>query len=743
MITHRIIYTTLKNRLLALLLLCSLTATAQYHYTIDQSVPVEISGRRLTMPWSGGLNSAQVNTMDINGDNQPDLVIYDKGLNKISTFIKTGNAYQYAPEYESLFPSLIHSFLLLRDYNGDGKKDIFTFNSDENGISAFKNVTLPGGNLSWQLYNYTTRNLTSPQILRYINKTTGKPSVNILPGSDDIPNIIDMDGDGDLDILNMRFVNPMEAEYQENISPYRDSLLFDRQSRWGDWEDCSCGIMAFGNNCSGGRAGRAEHTGGKALLTLDFDNDGDQDLLYTEEQCGRLYYLPNQGTASVPLMNSVSNFPTVNPVALVSYPSPFLEDVDFDGVPDLIISPNLNGRTSFSTTFDQSLWFYKNTGTAQLPNFTFVKRNFLQENMIDVGDNAVPAFFDYDGDGDLDLFIGTNTSSQDYTGRLIVYENTGTNTAPAFRLVTNDFAFLSFFQAYNIRPQFADVNGDGITDLAFTATRFTNGVTALYFLPGVSGGRISPNFSDIASTEFFLSNTENILLTDVNRDGALDILLGKNTGALHYYQNTGRAGSLNFTLRGSSFLNLGVSTSRQNLSLAVGDLDADGKEELITGDQRGILTVYPDFRSTNPVPQGVTNLIYNSISNNYASKNLGGRVWPTIANIFNENKPAILVGNTAGGMYLLKTDGGSALASDPIISLWPNPLTKGQDLTIKADRPISVQIFSQLGQKMSEPIAISAYEEYPIALRNLSAGMYIARISVDNKSVRKTFIVVD
>ena len=56
--------------------------------------------------------------------------------------------------------------------------------------------------------------------------------------------------------------------------------------------------------------------------------------------------------------------------------------------------------------FCKSLWFYKNTGTNQLPNFNFVKNNFLQEDMIEVGDDSAPAFTDIDKDGDEDLFIG-------------------------------------------------------------------------------------------------------------------------------------------------------------------------------------------------------------------------------------------------------------------------------------------------------------------------------------------------
>ncbi len=48
-------------------LLLPFPLVAQFTYTIDQSIPVKSEGKTLANAWAGGLNAAQVSTMDLNG----------------------------------------------------------------------------------------------------------------------------------------------------------------------------------------------------------------------------------------------------------------------------------------------------------------------------------------------------------------------------------------------------------------------------------------------------------------------------------------------------------------------------------------------------------------------------------------------------------------------------------------------------------------------------------------------------
>ena len=76
------------------ILLLSFRASAQFTYTINQDIPVEIDGQILSMPWAGGLNSAQFNTIDLNADNKNDLVVFDRASGRISTFLNVDNAWR-------------------------------------------------------------------------------------------------------------------------------------------------------------------------------------------------------------------------------------------------------------------------------------------------------------------------------------------------------------------------------------------------------------------------------------------------------------------------------------------------------------------------------------------------------------------------------------------------------------------------------------------------------------------------
>jgi hypothetical protein len=738
------------NLLRLFLVLLPLSLQAQFTYVLDQDVPVKnADGSAVPMPWVGGLNAAHYNTMDLDNDGNDDLVLYDRNADKIITFLNRDKQYQYAPEYESFFPGEVTNWILLRDYNCDGKKDIFT--GDILGIKVFTNVTQPGQPLAWkQFLFYSGPGGTKSSVLLSLGFSG---LINVQLQFDDLPSLLDADGDGDLDLFDMRFVGNGTMEYHKNFSIERfgtcDSLTFERQTqRWGGVTECTCGNFSFDNvDCPppGGRenpGGRTEHAGGKSLLVMDANGDATLDILYSEATCSNLYYLPNQGTLDAPVINSFSIFPQPRPVNFLIYPAAFYEDLDFDGVKDLVSIPNIFAKTFLNSDLAHSNWLYKNTGTTTSPVFSFAQDNFMQDKMIDVGDNSVPAFADYDADGDYDLFVSENTTNgNDIVATVKLYKNTGTTTDPEFTLANDDMWGFSALSFYNLKIQFVDVNGDSKVDLVFTATALQNGVTGLYYVLNTSSSGIIFGDQQVRTINFSLFASENVSVVDVDRDGLVDLLAGKANGSVEYWKNSGPAASPSFALETSSFLGLSSTVLRQNLTISVADLDADGKTDMLIGNQDGRITIVNDFRTATDAAAGATEIVYNPIAQAYQARNMGGRIWTAPANLFGTTKPAIVVGSILGGLSVLRNDDGVLLPENATIEVYPNPSPKNGNVTIKADRNVTLQIFTSVGHRITDPIQVPGNSEYGLTMPNLASGVYILRFTQNSKTFIKRLVV--
>ena len=236
-----------------------------------------------------------------------------------------------------------------------------------------------------------------------------------------------------------------------------------------------------------------------------------------------------------------------------------------------------------------------------------------------------------------------------------------------------------------------------------------------------------------------IDKNENVTMVDIDQDGKLDLLIGTSTGSLEYWRNTGTGNT--FSLANDEYLGLADSPFRQNLNAVAGDIDADGLDDLVVGDQEGSLSIYEDFRSAGASPKAVTGIVYDSFSKSYTTKNLGGKLRPVITNLFGTDKQEIVVGNTLGGLYVLKNDSGLSLTDVPTITIFPNPLPYGQSLSIKADRNARMEIYTVLGQQIGTSLFVPANQIISCPVQVVTPGIYIARFTTGTKSIALRFII--
>ena len=694
------------------------SVSAQIILNRDTSLKIYENGERFNSPFIGGINSAQISEIDLNLDGILDLVVFDKSGNKIIPFINNNNHYIYEPKYRDNFPET-HDWMLLADYNCDGKNDIYTYSSG--GMAIYENT-------STNELNFT---LISPLVM----SDYGNNNLNIYISPVDIPAITDVDDDGDLDILTFSILGGF-VEYHKNtaieLSGSCDTIAFElSENCWGlfyeglnnyvlNCPNCQCPSII--NNINQKKQKHA----GSTLCAIDIDNDNDQDLILGDVSFNNVNLLINGGDNQNAFMVNVDSIFPQNynntTGANIQYPASYYIDVTNDGIKDLLVTTNSENN---SENFE-SIWLYTNNGQNNNPNFTFEKTNFLQDEMIDLGTSAFPSFYDYNGDSLLDIVVGNygyHNVNGNPTSSLALFKNIGTSNNPKYDLIDRDWLGISSINlnttlnmpSLNIYPSFGDLNGDGNDDLLIGDA---NG--KLHFFTNTGVGSFQLTSADYFNIDVGYFAQPQII--DVNRDGLNDIIIGEQNGTINYCPNNG---TNNIALFDTVITNLGgINVDDSLISTGFSSpfmIDINGSYQLFVGSYSG--NIY-QFNNIDNNLTGTFNNINSAISEIWD----GGKCALTLADITNDNKLDMILGNVSGGISYFSSD--SALINDfnqeqskNDILLFPNPAS--QQVTIINSELNKIKIIDLYGRTLysQESQDISTL----INIEFLTKGIYIVQ----------------
>ena len=240
-------------------------------------------------------------------------------------------------------------------------------------------------------------------------------------------------------------------------------------------------------------------------------------------------------------------------------PSMAVADIDGDGNEDIFIG-GANG---------QSAMLYKHTGEGKL---SLMRQRVFDE---DAGyEDTAAAFFDADGDGDMDLMVGSggNEVGKERSYRTRVYLNDGTGS-----FTRSEANLLSTFRNTSvIAPE--DFDGDGDIDV-FIGSRSVVGTYGVdpdhIFLENVGNGQFEDATERLGYDLKDAGMITDAIWADVTGDDKKDLITVSDWGAPVIYKNSGRRIS-----RVPSDLD---SLSGWWLTVEAADLDADGDQDLVLG----------------------------------------------------------------------------------------------------------------------------------------------------------------
>ncbi|MEQ8548418.1 MAG: FG-GAP-like repeat-containing protein [Cyclobacteriaceae bacterium] len=571
---------------------------------------------------------------DLDGDGKTDLAVANRSSGSVSILRNTSTGtgtINFATKVDYSSGTQPHS-VAIGDLNGDGKADLAVVNVQSNTVSLFQNTSTGSGNISYAAkVDYTSGTNTwsvaigdlngdgKPDlVLGYIgsntavsilqNTSTGSGSISYATKVDQTTGtgpystaIGDLDGDGKLDVVvgnvSDNTVSVLRNAIESTTSTETDLTAFSLSEQTGaatiDATNHTIAIeVANGTDVTALvptfelSTGASAAVGGTAQVSGTTANDFTSAVTYTvtaedgtTTQDWVVTVTEESSTGSVPTISTFS--PTSGPIGTevtitgTNFSTTAANNIVFFGATQATVSAATS--TSLTVTVPTGASYQPITvlvdglmAYAASPFVvTFDGGGTIDSSSFDAKQDYTTgtqprtvAIGDLDGDGKVDLAVANYTSNT-----VSVFRNTSTAVGTISYAAKQDYTTGTGPWSVAI----GDLDGDGKADLA--VANYISNTVSVYRNTSTGVGTIGYAAKQDYTTG---SNPRSVAIGDLDGDGKADLAVANYiSNTVSVLRNTSTAvGTISYAAKQD------YTTGTGAYSVAIGDLDGDGKADL-------------------------------------------------------------------------------------------------------------------------------------------------------------------
>lgn len=527
-------------------------------------------------------NRASITAGDLDGDGDLDLIVGERAGN-LNHFQNEGTAEK--PNWVLKSEELIfmtgreNSAPALGDLDGDGDLDLL-IGEKEGKIALIVNEG-------------------TSKVAKWILRDKSYYQIDV--GSNSVPRLLDIDGDKDLDLMIGNFAGRIIL-YLNKGSAKEPKFVLEST-----------------------RFASAKVQRNAVPTLFDWNNDKFPDLILGSSE-GRIQLLLSPGNVTDENGTWLLDESALFPFNVYSLSHPLMEDFNGDGKPDLLLG---NNSGDFLLYLNKGTEGVVETAAVEVDNSidqtegSLIVQEVEAPVELEIEEPAAQTDEDEEGGSEEELTFEEDTIKK------IKIDPKYVRVFP--NLIQNETIFRSI-------PTFGDLDLDGDLDLLIGSQ---NGPIFYY---ENQGSETKWNFRFVSSNYVDVNNLKNTapLLTDIDQDGDLDLIIGSKNGRLWLYRNQGSAEEANFVLEAESFNNIWLT---MNAKPSSADLNGDELQDLLVGNFHGKL-VYIRNDSNQ----------FSIIRRDYEGLDVGISSTPHFADLNNSGTNELIIGSDAGPIFILQKE---------------------------------------------------------------------------------------